>query len=105
MCLRWVENPRDTIAAFRVFQLFPASARPRRERNTDASVRSRLGLCFSAEFVTPAAAAAHWPELCGLLSGLRKTATALGGTGCLARQWYQPHLERLYDHVTARSAI
>jgi DNA helicase II / ATP-dependent DNA helicase PcrA len=44
------------------------------------------------------------PKLCSLLSGLRRGATPWAGQMALARRWYQPHLERLYDNPGARIA-
>ena len=54
------------------------------------------------DFPTPSAAAAHWPELCQLLCGLRKK-TTWEGQVALVRRWYQPHLERVHDNVAART--
>ncbi len=102
--LRWIENPRDAIAAFRVLQLLPgigpATAREALEHLSGA------GWDFAAldGFRAPAATAPHWPELCSLLSGLRRGATPWAGQMTLARRWYQPHLERLYDNPGARIA-
>jgi DNA helicase-2/ATP-dependent DNA helicase PcrA len=100
--LRWIENPRDAIAAFRVLQLLPAIG--------PAIARAALmhltgaGWDFASlnDFPAPSAAAAHWPELCKLLSDLRKGMTWEGQVA-LVRRWYQPHLERLHDHVSART--
>jgi len=100
--LRWIENPRDAIAAFRVFQLLPgigpAVARAAWMHLTAA------GWDFASlnDFPTPSAAEAHWPELCQLLCGLRKE-TTWEGQVALVRRWYQPHLERLHDNVSARA--
>jgi DNA helicase-2/ATP-dependent DNA helicase PcrA len=55
-------------------------------------------------FAAPPAAAPHWPELCALLCRLRNEATPWAGQVGLVRQWYLPHLERLYDNVGARAA-
>src|SRR5580700_3536876 len=99
--LRWVENPRDTIAAFRVVQLLPGvGPAPAREMlmHLSGAVWDFASLCG---FRAPAATATHWPELCSLLSGLRREATAWAGQMPLVRRWYQPHLEHLYDNPVA----
>jgi DNA helicase II / ATP-dependent DNA helicase PcrA len=100
--LRWVENPRDKIAGFRVLQLLPAIG-PATAREILMHL-SEAGWDFASliDFVPPAAATPHWPELCSLVSGLRNTATPWAGHAALVRQWYQPHLQRIYDHATAR---
>jgi DNA helicase-2/ATP-dependent DNA helicase PcrA len=102
--LRWIENPRDTVVAFRVVQLLPgvgpATARAALAHLSGARWDfERLG-----EFATPPAAAPHWPELCSLLSGLSSTASPWAGQMGLVRRWYQPHLERLHDNAKAREA-
>jgi DNA helicase-2/ATP-dependent DNA helicase PcrA len=51
----------------------------------------------------PPAAAPHWCEFCATMARLRDSATPWIGQVNLLRQWYQPHLERLYDHPTARA--
>jgi DNA helicase-2/ATP-dependent DNA helicase PcrA len=50
----------------------------------------------------PPAAAPHWSAFCATMARLRDSATPWIGQLGLLRQWYQPHLERLYDHPTAR---
>jgi DNA helicase-2/ATP-dependent DNA helicase PcrA len=101
--LRWIENPRDAVAAFRILQLLPGIG--------PASAREALTYLGSAGwdfaslpgFSAPGAAGSHWPELCDLLSGLRQQATAWAGQLAQVRQWYQPYLERLHDNVIARA--
>src|SRR3954462_15822019 len=70
--LRWVENPRDTIAAFRVVQLLPGIG-PATAREVLMHLGG-AGWDFAAlqGFAPPAATAAQWPELCSLLAGLRR---------------------------------
>jgi len=101
--LRWVENPRDAIAAFRVVQLLPGIG-PAAARNAINHLSS-AGWDFASlyEFSAPAAAVTYWADLCGLLCQLRKKGSAWAGQVAQARHWYQTHLERLYDNVTARS--
>ena len=102
--LRWVENPRDSVAAFRVLQLLPGVG-PATARNALAYL-SDAGWNFGSlgAFPAPPAAAPYWPQLCTLLSRLRNQATPWAGQIALVRQWYLPHLERLHDHISARAA-
>jgi DNA helicase-2/ATP-dependent DNA helicase PcrA len=102
--LRWIENPRDAIAAFRVLQLLPgvgpASAR-------DALVHlSNTGWDFASlnKFPAPSAAKPQWRDLCAMLSGLRDAAMPWAGQVAVVRRWYLSHLERLYDNFLARTA-
>jgi DNA helicase-2/ATP-dependent DNA helicase PcrA len=102
--LRWIENPRDIVAAFRVLQLLPGVG-PATARAALTQL-SKAGWDFAslADFPAPSAAASDWPELCALLSGLRDAATPWTGQMALVRRWYLPHLERLHDNVGARAA-
>ncbi len=104
--LRWIENPRDAVAAFRVLQLVPgigpATARAAQSHLAEA------GWDFSAldRFAAPAAAAPHWRELCALLAAWRRAPAPWAGQAEVAsvRRWYLPHLERLHDNAAARAA-
>src|SRR5207249_5826329 len=51
----------------------------------------------------PAAAHVDWPAFCELLCGLRHAAQWQGQLATV-RQWYEPHLQRLYDAAHMRSA-
>ena len=100
--LRWVENPHDSLAAFRVLQLLPGMG-PGNARRALAHVERRgFDLVALADFRAPGVAGEDWPALCNLLAGLHR-ATAWHGQVGAVRQWYQPHLERLYDAAHARS--
>jgi DNA helicase-2/ATP-dependent DNA helicase PcrA len=102
--LRWIENPRDLIAGFRVLQLLPGVG-PATARNALAHLSAtNWNFALLNSFAVPSGASPHWPELCALLSLLRNEATPWAGQIALVRQWYLPHLERLHDHVSARAA-
>jgi DNA helicase-2/ATP-dependent DNA helicase PcrA len=100
--LRWAENPRDTVAGFRVLQLLPGvgpkAARSALER---LSENQFLFQALNGANVSPAARP-HWSEFCTMMNRLRDSAAPWIGQINLLRQWYQPHLERLYDHPTTR---
>ena len=101
--LRFAENPKDRVAAFRVMQLLPgigpsaaASAMEAMERALDPV----LGLQF---FRAPARAEADWPGFVELFSSLRSRS---GWPSDLehVRLWYEPHLERIHGDATTRRA-
>jgi DNA helicase-2/ATP-dependent DNA helicase PcrA len=100
--LRWADNPKNTVAAFRVVQLLPgmgpANARLALEHFEAA------GGAFAAlqDFKPPQAAAAGWRKLAELLTALGSPQRPWPGQVHLVRDWYQPHLERLYEHVHTR---
>jgi DNA helicase II / ATP-dependent DNA helicase PcrA len=101
--LRVAENPRDTIAAFRVLHLLPGvgpSAAGRILTHLSAHGFKLQGL---EEFAPPPAAKPHWGDFCALLVRLSDAAMPWAGQVGLVRQWYQPHLAMLYEDLAARS--
>jgi DNA helicase II / ATP-dependent DNA helicase PcrA len=100
--LRWAENPRDAVAGFRVLQLLPGVG-PIAARSVLAQL---AGSHFKFQALNgvsvPAASTPHWNEFCATMTQLRDSATPWIGQVDLLRRWYQPHLERLYDHATIR---
>src|SRR5215471_5667928 len=101
--LRWAENPRDGVAAFRVLQLLPGIGPA-----TARAVLAQLsGEAFAAgalaRFSPPPAATLFWPGLCRVIGRLRDTNTPWQGQIGLVRDWYQPLLERLYDYPASRA--
>ena len=101
--LRWAENPRDRVAAFRVLQLLPAIG-PGTARRVLLHLEARgFGLDALAGFTPPAGAAELWPGLARLMVGLRAAAAWPGQTG-LVRRFYDPLLPQLYDFARPRLA-
>ncbi len=101
--LRWAENPRDAVAAFRALQLLPGVGPASAQRVIDRVLAGDtfIDLCDLAP--PGASAAAEWPALVDLMSRLRDTASAWHGQLGAVRAWYQPHLERLYDSAEVRA--
>lgn len=105
--LKWAENPKNDIAAFRVLKLLPGMGPSNASRCFEhLAVGEHL---FSAlrDFRVPAACADEWPAFCVLLEHLSQM--DFGEQGWQSqltqvRRWYQPHLERLYDGVDTREA-
>jgi DNA helicase-2/ATP-dependent DNA helicase PcrA len=100
--LRWVENPRDNVAGFRVLQLLPGVGPVSARKLLDQLAEGRFDLTSLERARPPAAAARDWQPLCDLLRRLRSPDTEWAGQLGLVRQWYGPHLERLYDAAAVR---
>jgi DNA helicase II / ATP-dependent DNA helicase PcrA len=100
--LRWVDNPKNSVAAFRVVQLLPGMG-PAHARHALEHFEAAGG-AFAAlpGFKPPPAAAAGWVKLVELLRTLAAPERAWPGQVRLVRDWYQPHLERLYEQVHTR---
>ncbi|HEX2658162.1 MAG TPA: ATP-dependent helicase, partial [Polyangia bacterium] len=110
-CLRWAENPRDGLAAFRVAQLLPGVGPRVAESIVRHVEQARFALAAAlAEFRPPEAAREDWPALVTLFDHLcaaRDTDASTDGAAWsaqmgLVRRWYQPHLERIYDDARVR---
>ncbi len=105
--LKWAENPKNEVAAFRVLKLLPGMGPSNASRCFEHVVLG--GHLFSSlrEFRPPAATAEDWPAFCALLESLsgaefdeRDWHTQI----TQVRRWYQPQLERLYDSLDTREA-
>jgi len=72
--LRWVENPRDTVAGFRTLQLLPRTGPANAKKAALYLAEHRFDLGNLADFVPPATAALAWPEFCRLLRDLQNGA-------------------------------
>jgi DNA helicase-2/ATP-dependent DNA helicase PcrA len=102
-CLRWAENSRDTLAAFRVAQLLPGMG----PRFADALVRHVTGAGLPlaaalAAFEPPAATREDWRAFADLFRELTAAAAPWAPQMGLVRRWYQPHLDRIYDDARVR---
>ena len=102
--LRWADNARHGIAAFRVLQLLdgvgPATAR-RCLDHLDAN-----GWSFDAldEFEAPAAAAEAWPSFRLLMRELARPLAPWAGQLEQVVRWYRPLLEMRHDDAAVRAA-
>ena len=101
--LRWAENPRDGVAAFRVLQLLPGIG-PATARSVLAQLSEEAFAAGALAGISPPpAAAVLWPGLVRVIARLRDSNTAWQGQIGLVRDWYQPLLDRLYDYPAARA--
>jgi DNA helicase II / ATP-dependent DNA helicase PcrA len=100
--LRWADNPRNTLAGFRVIQLLPGMG-PVNARGALAQLEAG-GYSFAAlkGFATPQSAEIGWRRLVELLQGLADPERPWQGQVNMAREWYRPHFERLYEHFHTR---
>jgi DNA helicase-2/ATP-dependent DNA helicase PcrA len=101
--LRWAENPRDTVAAFRVLQLLPGVGPGHARRVQDQLEAAAFDFGTLPTRDVPAAARDGWPAFCSLMTTLHQAAEWQGQLGTV-RRWYEPHLQRLYDAPGVRAA-
>ena len=100
--LRWADNPRNTLAAFRTLQLLPGVG----PANARAAIEhlAAAGHSFAAlqSFTPPQTPARDWQRLTELLLTLADPQRPWPGQVQLVRDWYRPHFERLYSEVHTR---
>ena len=105
--LKWAENPRNEIAAFRVLRLLPGMGPATAARCFEHLAVNDHALTALSDFRPPAAAADDWPAFCDLLISLSGAEVDDHGWQSqlgAVRRWYQPHLERIYDALDTREA-
>jgi DNA helicase-2/ATP-dependent DNA helicase PcrA len=100
--LRWCENPRNTLAAFRVLQLLPGMG-PVNARTIVELIEQQSGSIEALSgFAPPQAMAPHYAKLQELMRALTQPQKPWPGQIRQIRDWYQPHLERIYEHIHTR---
>ena len=105
--LKWAENPKNEVAAFRVLKLMPGMGPATAARCFEHIAFNDYRLLSLREFRPPSAAATEWPTFCELLASLSSAEFEDRGWQTqitAARRWYQPQLERLYDGLETREA-
>ena len=109
--LRWADNPKNRIAAFRSLQLLPGMGPATAERfatrfESSGHAWSTLG-DFPALARLNEAAAEAWPSFAGLMLSLAGPESPWAGQVARVREWFEPHLERIYDaaHVRAGDLV
>jgi DNA helicase-2/ATP-dependent DNA helicase PcrA len=101
--LRWVDNPRNSVAGFRVLKLVPGIG-PAHARQALDHLEAQGGSVKSlAAFEAPQPASMDWKRFCALLEKLADPATPWPGQVGMVREWYKPQLERLYDAAFSRA--
>ena len=101
--LRWADNPRNTLSAFRVLQLFPGMG-PVNARKAVEHIEAN-GHSFAAlkTFAPPQGAGGpSWAKLAEILPAMADPQRPWPGQVHMAREWYKPHFERIYEHFHTR---
>jgi DNA helicase-2/ATP-dependent DNA helicase PcrA len=105
--LKWAENPKNEVAAFRVLKLLPGMGPANAARCFELLAVNDHAFSALARFRPPAGAAPEWPAFCEMLESLSRAESEDRGWQAQVtqvRRWYQPHLERLYDGIDTREA-
>jgi DNA helicase-2/ATP-dependent DNA helicase PcrA len=100
--LRWADNLRNTLAAFRVLQLLPGMGPVNASKCVELLQAQGGAVGALKGFAPPQPMAAGYAKLQALLQSLTEPQRPWPGQLRQARDWYQPHLERIYEHVHTR---
>jgi len=110
--LRWADNPKNRIAAFRALQLLPGMgpstaeqfvARFERSGFSWMSLRDLSAACRAeAPEARRRPLAEAWDPFAELMVGLAVTEGPWQGQVARTREWFEPHLERIYESAQVR---
>ncbi len=105
--LKWADNPRNQVAAFRVLKLMPGFGPATAGRCFERVAAGDFRLAALAGFRPPPAAAAFWRgfvDLMTLLAGSDAAAAGWQSTLAPLRSWYAPLLAERYEASESRLA-
>ncbi len=101
--LRFAENPKDRVAAFRVMQLMPGIGPSAASGAMEAMSLALDPLLGLQVYRAPTRAEADWQGFVDLVSQLRSR-PAWPTDLERARLWYEPHLDRRHEDAVMRRA-
>ena len=100
--LRWADNPRNTLAAFRAVQLLPGMGPVNARKALEHLQSHDFSLQALPSFTPPQPSGLDWPKLTELMLALADPQRQWIGQVHLVREWYRPHFERIYEHFHTR---
>jgi len=100
--LRWADNPRNTLAAFRALQLLPGMGPVNARKAIDHLEAQGHSFAALKTFAPPQPASAAWDKLTELMLALSEPQRPWPGQVHLVWEWYKPHFERIYEHFHTR---
>ena len=104
--LRWVENPKNRVAGFRVLKLLPGIGPMLAARALDQLAEKGYSFGSFCGLQMANGSGASWQELVGLLCHLADEKSVWHGQMEQVREWYQPLMELNYsDHYVRNGDI
>src|SRR5580658_3775941 len=95
--LRWADNPRNSVAGFRVLKLLPGFGPGHAKQALDHLEARGYEVKSLAAFEAPQPVKMEWKRFCEFFEKLADPATPWPGQVGVVRTWYKPQLERIYD--------
>jgi DNA helicase-2/ATP-dependent DNA helicase PcrA len=100
--LRWADNPRNALAAYRVLQLLPGMGPVNARWTLDALTEAGSAIKSLRAIKVPSQCERDFQRLVDLMEKLAEPGKPWPGQLRQVREWYQPHLERLFEHFHTR---
>jgi len=100
--LRWLENPRDRVAGFRVLQMMPGVGPKTAANILDGLAGMQDVLDGILNTTVPPAASQSWQRFQDLAHALYPRATPWPAEFDAVSRWYDPELERNYEDAMIR---
>src|SRR6201996_3174602 len=100
--LRFVENPRDRVAGFRVLHLLPGIGPASAQRVLDQMAEASDPIQALCTLPSPPRAGADWKSFTETVGELRYSEWPVDLER--ARLWYEPHLDRIHEEAETRKA-
>jgi DNA helicase II / ATP-dependent DNA helicase PcrA len=100
--LRFVENPRDRVAGFRLLHLLPGIGPASAQRILDHMVESADPIAALCSLPSPPRAGDDWKTFVQAVGDLRYSEWPSDLER--ARLWYEPHLDRIHEDAETRRA-
>ncbi|MBR1251701.1 ATP-dependent helicase [Bradyrhizobium sp. AUGA SZCCT0169] len=100
--LRFVENPRDRVAGFRLMHLIPGVGPASAQRVLDHMAGDPDPIASLAQAPIPPRAGEDWKTFTSAIADLRHSNWPADLER--ARSWYEPHLDRIHEDAETRRA-
>src|ERR1700748_527048 len=100
--LRWADNPRNSVAGFRVLKLHPGFGPANAKEALEHFEARGFEVKSLADYNAPQPVKMDWKRFCALFEKLADPATPWAGQVGLVKDWYKPQLERLYEAAWTR---
>ena len=100
--LRFIENPRDRVAGFRLMHLIPGVGPASAQRVLDHMTEASDPIAALANAPCPPRAGEDWSAFIGVVADIRQSNWPADLER--ARLWYEPHLDRIHEDAETRRA-
>jgi DNA helicase-2/ATP-dependent DNA helicase PcrA len=102
--VRFVENPRDRVAGFRIMLLLPGVGPASAQRALDLMADHPDPIRALSDLQAPSRSGDSWVDLVEALQLIRSGKAGWPAELGCARRWYEPHLDRIHEDAATRSA-